>query len=97
MTDYEKLVELLDNFDRNLSPFAGNEKFILRDDHVELAKYLIENDIIKRVHATWTLNATGTGTCSNCHFTQSNVWDYDNYQQYCGVCGAKMDGEVNDH
>ena len=41
-------------------------------------------------HATWTLNKTGSGTCSNCHFTQANVWDYDNYQQYCGVCGAKM-------
>lgn len=42
------------------------------------------------IHATWTLNKTGTGTCSNCHFTQANVWDHDNYQQYCGVCGAKM-------
>lgn len=42
------------------------------------------------IHATWALNKTVTGTCSNCHFTQANVWDYDNYQQYCGVCGAKM-------
>lgn len=43
---------------------------------------------IKR--ATWTLNKTGSGTCSNCHFTQANVWDYDSYQRYCGVCGAEM-------
>lgn len=42
------------------------------------------------IRATWTLNKTGSGTCSNCHFTQANVWDYDNYQKYCGVCGAKM-------
>ena len=49
------------------------------DDHAVPIKY-----------ATWTLNNYGKGTCSNCHFTQANVWDYDNYQQYCGVCGAKM-------
>lgn len=42
------------------------------------------------IHATWTLNNYGSGTCSNCHFTQANVWDYDHHQQYCGVCGAKM-------
>jgi hypothetical protein len=42
------------------------------------------------IYATWTLNNYGKGTCSNCNFTQANVWDYDNYQQYCGVCGAKM-------
>lgn len=53
-----------------------------------------ENDewveYVPLIHATWTLNKTGSGTCSNCHFTQANVWDYDNYQRYCGVCGAKM-------
>lgn len=31
-------------------------------------------------------------TCDQCGFTQKNVWDYDNYQNYCGHCGAKMEG-----
>ena len=31
----EKLVELLDNFHRDLSPFAGNEKLFVVDDNVE--------------------------------------------------------------
>lgn len=43
--------------------------------------------------ANWRLNKSGSGTCSNCHFTQANVWDYDSYQRYCGVCGAKMSME----
>lgn len=45
-------------------------------------------------HGRWRLNNDGSGTCSECHFTQKNVWDMDNWQNYCGVCGAKMDKEV---
>ena len=41
----EKLVELLDNFQRNLSPFAGNEKLFVVDDNVEQAEYLIEHGV----------------------------------------------------
>ena len=45
-------------------------------------------------HGKWTLNKDGSGTCDQCHFTQKNVWGYDNWQNYCGVCGAKMDGRI---
>ena len=37
----EKLVELLDNFHRDLSPFAGNKKLFMVDDNIEQAEYLI--------------------------------------------------------
>lgn len=40
----------------------------------------------------WIFNPDGSGTCDQCGFTQKNVWDYDNYQNYCGHCGAKMEG-----
>ena len=46
MSDVEKLVKLLDDFNRNLSAVAGNEKYVIWDDHVELAKYLVDNDVI---------------------------------------------------
>ena len=46
----------------------------------------------KQVEGVWTFNQDGSGTCSNCHFTQKGVWDYDNHQHFCGVCGAKMKG-----
>ena len=41
----EKLVELLDNFHRDLSPFAGNDKLFVVDDNVEQAEYLIEHGV----------------------------------------------------
>lgn len=50
-------------------------------------------DAVPVVHGRWTLNKDGSGTCNRCHFTQKNVWDMDNWQNFCGVCGARMDGE----
>ena len=50
-------------------------------------------DAVPVVHSRWKFNADGSGTCENCHFTQHSVWDYDNHQRYCGVCGARMDLE----
>ena len=48
-------------------------------------------DVVEVRHGTWTLHKNGSGTCDQCHFTQRGVWDYDNWQRYCGCCGAKMD------
>ena len=44
-------------------------------------------------HGKWKLHDDGSGTCNQCHHTQKAVWDDDNWQNYCGVCGAKMDSE----
>ena len=38
----------------------------------------------------WKFHKDGSGTCSECHTTQKNIWDYDNWQNFCGHCGAKM-------
>ena len=46
----------------------------------------------KQSEGEWKLHKDGSGTCSECHFTQKNIWDYDNYQHFCGHCGAKMRG-----
>lgn len=48
-------------------------------------------DVRENVHAKWTLNDDGSGTCSRCRRTQKCVWDYDNFQNYCGHCGAQME------
>lgn len=42
------------------------------------------------VRAVWKLMNEGRATCSHCNFTQACVWDYDTFQKFCGVCGAKM-------
>ena len=49
-------------------------------------------DVAKVIHGYWTLNKDGSGTCNQCGTTQKNVWDYDNWQNYCGHCGANMKG-----
>lgn len=40
----------------------------------------------------WKTHKDGSGTCTVCHFTQKAVWDMDRWQEYCGHCGAKMEG-----
>lgn len=47
-------------------------------------------DIAIIKHGKWKLHKNGDGTCDQCRFTQLHIWDFDNYQKYCGVCGAKM-------
>ena len=49
-------------------------------------------DVAPVVHGKWKLHTNGDGTCDQCGFRQAHIWDYDNWQNYCGVCGAKMDG-----
>ena len=45
MNDREKLIELLDNFNYELSDYIGNNKFIVIDNHTELADHLIANGV----------------------------------------------------
>ena len=40
-----KLVELLDSFNRDLSKYAGNPKFFVVDDNIELADHLIAHGV----------------------------------------------------
>lgn len=47
-------------------------------------------------YGRWKLGRGGKGICDQCNFTQLNVWDYDNWQRYCGCCGAKMEDAYSD-
>ena len=50
-------------------------------------------DFAEVKHGEWYLHPDGSGTCSNCNRIQKSVWDFDNIQNYCPNCGAKMDGK----
>jgi hypothetical protein len=52
--------------------------------------YLLGNARLLDRRGKWRLHEDGSGTCDQCKTTQKNVWDYDNWQNYCGHCGAKM-------
>ena len=50
-------------------------------------------DAVPVVRGKWTLHDNGDGTCDQCHCYQKHIWDYDNWQNFCGHCGADMRGE----
>lgn len=87
----ERLVKLLDDFDRDLRPFEEESKFTIWDNHIDLAKYLIDNDVRQLVHGRWMKaecsERDGNARCSVC-----DQWEWDNCS-YCPNCGAKMDLE----
>ena len=52
---------------------------------------------LERKKGKWTFHKDGSGTCSECGITQKAVWDMDNWQNYCGHCGADMRGEQDEN
>ena len=47
-------------------------------------------------YGTWKLHKDGSATCMECGKTQKLVWDFDNWQRFCGCCGVEMIGAVDD-
>lgn len=45
MNERERLIELLDHFNRDISKYAGNPKLFVVDDNTELADYLLANGV----------------------------------------------------
>ena len=64
--------------------------------HSNCAEYKAYSDtrqqINKQRRGEWVFHKDGSATCNRCGTTQKNVWDVDNFQSYCGHCGAKMKG-----
>lgn len=53
-------------------------------------------NVVEVQHGRWKLHDNGDGTCSQCGIRQKHIWDMDGWQNYCGHCGAKMDGGQDD-
>lgn len=50
-------------------------------------------DAVEVKHGKWVSHhPDGSATCSVCGRKQKDVWDFDNWQNYCGHCGADMRG-----
>ena len=45
---------------------------------------------LEKPKGKWRLNKDGSGTCSECHQTRNDVWDMDNWDNFCSHCGADM-------
>ena len=69
----------------------GLDSLPWEDEVEDMVGKLVVDDVEKIKHGKWTMHIDGSGTCNQCGTTQKNVWDYDNWPNYCGHCGAKMD------
>lgn len=49
-------------------------------------------DVVEVRHGEWILHPDGSATCNQCKTHQLLIWDMDRSQNFCGHCGAKMDG-----
>ena len=94
-----KLVELLDDFPYELSDYISDNKHFIVDDHIELAKHLVDNGIIVQKHGKWIFDDDSIH-CSICGYKALALIPYiddgDKFiplyaNKYCGNCGAKMD------
>lgn len=60
---------------------------------LEMIKREPAADVVEVVHAKWIDHKNGNATCSHCRIRQSAVYYDENEQNFCGHCGAKMDGK----
>lgn len=99
MNDTEKLVKLLDDFNRNLSAVAGNEKYVLWDDHIELAKYLLANDVTQVVKDQWQKQWCDSSMIGHmyeeCPICGCMILDTEKFWdcKFCPNCGTEMIGD----
>lgn len=101
MDEYIKRQDVLDEINEKISNIAFTspyqDEIHIMVSGMERIRDSVEDapaaDVAPVVHGKWKFNMDGSGTCDQCNFTQMHVWDYDNWQNYCGVCGARMDGD----
>jgi hypothetical protein len=96
MPEYIERMAAIEYLENHKKVSAENGVLLAADEDA-IIKFLREKcpaaDVAEVRHGEWKFNKDGSGTCNQCGFTQKNVWDYDRWQNYCGVCGAKMDGK----
>ena len=60
------------------------------------ANFIPSTDFVPVRRGQWELHDDGSGTCDQCGTRQLHIWDFDNWQNFCGHCGADMRGESYD-
>ena len=85
-TDYDALNKEIEDRERN--EFETRMERIKQEELAKLEE--LKSKYEEPKVAKWTLHKDGSGTCSHCHFTQKFVYDQDNFNRFCSVCGYKM-------
>lgn len=83
----------MDLIDRQKAVDALMERFKRVPTNAIIAKDVIENLPSAQPTATWLIHKWGDDAkCSNCGRSFKDVYDMDNYDQYCRHCGTQMKG-----
>ena len=90
--DADVLIDLLYEFEPE--NWTNSDRELQAVNDFELFRSLIKAepaaDVEEVKRSEWILRKDGSGTCKRCGFTQKNIWDFDNWQNFCGHCGANM-------
>ena len=98
---FPRLIPVAERLPENAGAYLGQNQhslWVFEEPDVYLYKALTDTNQktarellnTQQKTAKWKLHKDGSGTCSECHRRQIAVWDMDNWQKYCGACGAKM-------
>ena len=91
---YIEVNELLKSFTPDCIVYSSNKPIKI---DLRLIKRIITRQPVANVtevkRGEWKLHPDGSGTCSVCGKHQVCIWDLDNWQNFCGHCGADMRGE----
>ena len=84
----EEMAEMLEIIAKAREDYANDVTDRTENEYIR--EGLFDAGYVKQSVGKWKFHKDGSGTCSECHTTQKNIWDYDNWQNFCGHCGAKM-------
>lgn len=105
----EKILELINSFKRNdvtkhVVDYAAGWNEALEQIESSVAEDIPAADARPERHGVWEWSKLPNGyndfKCSACGAREVTTitphsWTKDGYHEYCGVCGAKMDGGKN--
>lgn len=80
--------ETLQHFEITCS--NGNKYLLLPYEHLADVPTVEIDPESLRPKGKWRLNRDGSGTCSECNRTRNDVWDMDDWDNFCSHCGADM-------
>lgn len=90
MNEKKQIEEIKNILIKTCKRVRNSQEDYMQDRYAEA---LYKEGYRKQIEGEWIFHNDGSGTCKNCNTHQTHIWDMDNYQSYCGHCGAKMKGE----
>lgn len=70
--------------------YGNSNPILYRQYTVQVLKNCPTVDAATVVRGKWIFHDNGDATCDQCGRYQKAIWDYDNWQNFCGNCGADM-------